>query len=124
MTAGTFLATLAVGFALMNPIRSSSADMTLVTSMPTEVVSTTETESVSESELSYSLYPTCGVVSELNEANDLVIFTDFNGNEWEFKGVEDWIEGDIVSAIMSDNCTPENIYDDVIVQTRYSGWVY
>ena len=72
----------------------------------------------------YSLYPTCGVVSELNEANDLVIFTDFNGNEWSFKGIEDWAEGDIVSAIMSDNCTPESIYDDIVVQTRYCGWVY
>lgn len=71
----------------------------------------------------YSLYPACGVVSELNEANDLVIFTDFNGNEWSFKGIEDWAEGDIVAAIMSDNCTPE-IYDDIIVQTRYCGWVY
>ena len=58
----------------------------------------------------YSLYPTCGVVSELNEAS--------------FKGIEDWAEGDIVSAIMSDNCTPESIYDDIVVQTRYCGWVY
>lgn len=72
----------------------------------------------------YTLYPTCGIVSELNEANDLVIFTDFNGNEWEFYGVEDWTEGDRIAAIMSDNCTPESIYDDVIVQTRYCGWVY
>ena len=109
MTVGALLATFSVGIALvLNPISA--------TETTSEVVTPTET--------AYSLYPTCGVVSELNEANDLVIFTDFNGNEWSFKGIEDWAEGDIVSAIMSDNCTPESIYDDIIVQTRYCGWVY
>lgn len=98
-----------VGIATLSPIAA------------TEVVTQTPTETITPQ---YSLYPTCGVVSELNETNDLVIFTDFNGNEWSFKGIEDWAEGDIVSAIMSDNCTPESIYDDIIVQTRYCGWVY
>ena len=74
-------------------------------------------------ETTYSLYPTCGIVTEVSATE--MVFTDFNGNEWAVVGdPEDWAEGDIVSAIMSDNCTPENIYDDVIVQTRYSGWVY
>lgn len=68
------------------------------------------------------LYPTCGVVIEVDEDNDLVTFQDFTGNRWSFHGVEDWYVNDICACIMNDNGTIE-IYDDIIVSTQYCGWV-
>lgn len=92
----------------------------LFTTAHTDIpVQTTETETTTPQ---YKLYPTCGIVTEISDTE--WVFTDFGGNERVVEeDPEDWCEGDIVSAIMSDNCTPE-IYDDIIIQTRYSGWVY
>lgn len=67
-------------------------------------------------------YPMTTVVSEINEKADEVVCIDFNGNEWVFTGVEDWIVGDIASMIMNDKGTPI-IYDDEIVSVRYDGWL-
>lgn len=69
------------------------------------------------------LYPTTGIVTEVDTLNDTVTFTDFNGFEWSFKGIEDYCTGDRVAAIMDDKGT-ENIFDDEIVKVRYCGWVY
>ena len=68
-------------------------------------------------------YPLSCVVSGVDLDNDIVGAVDFNGNLWEFEGVEDWQEGDIVAFIMNDNGT-EEIFDDVIVDLKYCGWVY
>lgn len=65
-------------------------------------------------------YPTTMIVTETDTATDTVVCEDYNGNLWEFEGIEDWAEGDIVAAIMSDNAT-EIIYDDEFVMVRYSG---
>ena len=56
-------------------------------------------------------YAMTTVVVELDENNDEVICIDFNGNEWVFEGVEDWMVGDIASMVMNDCGTPI-IYDD------------
>ena len=69
-------------------------------------------------------YPTCGTVVEIDSKTNLVTIEDFNGNLWVFEGCEDWMEGDICVMIMSDEGTPETIYDDVIIQIRYCGWDY
>lgn len=53
---------------------------------------------------------------------DVVTVADFNGYEFEFTGCEDYTEGCLVSAIMSDMGT-DYITDDVILSTRCSGWV-
>jgi hypothetical protein len=66
------------------------------------------------------IYPTTVIIREIDYLNDLVICEDYNGNEWVFEGIEDWDVNDIVSMIMNDNET-ELIYDDVIMQIRYSG---
>jgi hypothetical protein len=67
-------------------------------------------------------YPTSGIVTAVGE--DFMVFTDFNGNEWEVNGdPEDWYCGDICTAIMDKNGT-EIIYDDEVVSTKYSGWIY
>lgn len=69
------------------------------------------------------IYPQAFLVIEVDYSNDIVIMIDFNGNEWIIEGVEDWIEGDIASAIMNDNDTLE-IFDDSIISLRYSGYMW
>ena len=66
------------------------------------------------------IYPLTTIVTEINPEIDVVSITDNNGFVWQFYGVEDWEEGDICSVIMNDNGT-ENIFDDIIVTTRYGG---
>lgn len=65
-------------------------------------------------------YPATMIVTETDTATDTVVCEDYNGNLWEFEGIEDWTEGDIVAAIMYDNAT-EIIYDDEFVMVRYNG---
>ena len=71
---------------------------------------------------SENLYPLSTVVVEISDEDDTVICEDFNGNLWAFYGVEDWFEGDICALLMDSKGTPE-IYDDVIVNARYCGYV-
>ena len=68
------------------------------------------------------LYPSCGVVVEINYTDDYIIIEDFTGNCWEWSGVEDWAVGDIASMIMDDNNT-EQIFDDSILDICYSGFI-
>lgn len=51
--------------------------------------------------------------------NDLIYLTDWNGNEWIWEGAEDWEVGDFAAATMNTNGT-EIIYDDIIVNLRYT----
>lgn len=70
-----------------------------------------------------SLYATTFVVSETKEASDTVILTDmFSGQQFSFKGIEDWSKGDLVACVMNDNAT-ETIYDDSILSIKYAGWI-
>ncbi len=69
-----------------------------------------------------NFYPNTFVVVEIDEKLDVVTCVDFNGEEWSFYGTEDWLVGDFVSAIMTDNGTNE-IYDDEFVTVKYSGWL-
>ena len=68
------------------------------------------------------LYPLTAVVVNFDYDEDVVICADFNGNEWLFAGIEDWMVGDLVSFIMDDFGTDE-IFDDAIIDYAYSGWV-
>ena len=70
-----------------------------------------------------TVYPKTFVVSACDLDDDKVFIVDANGNEWAISGIEDWMEGDVASAIMSDNGTPE-IYDDAILDIRYSGYIW
>lgn len=70
-----------------------------------------------------NIYP---LYTEVREVTDTYILTeDFNGNLWKFEndGTEDWYPDDICVMIMHNNNTPETIYDDIIIKTRYSGYV-
>lgn len=70
------------------------------------------------------LYPKTFIVSTCDPDTNRVFLVDANDNEWVIFGVEDWMEGDIASAIMSDNGTTKTIYDDKIVELRYSGYMW
>jgi len=72
-------------------------------------------------EIMSHVYPRCGVVCEVNRADDVVTIVDGTGMEWQLTECEDWDEGDWVAMIMDDNGTPDNIYDDIITDAVYGG---
>ena len=67
-------------------------------------------------------YPQTFVVDLVNYEQDFMVLIDFNGNEWIYKGIEDFSCGDIVAAIMEE-CGTATIYDDEIVKIRYAGYM-
>ena len=73
-------------------------------------------------EVEHNYYAQTTVVVELDRENDEVICVDFNGEEWVFIGIEDWMVGDYASMVMDDMGT-ELIFDDEIVSVRYDGWL-
>lgn len=71
-----------------------------------------------------NIYPMAMVVFEINNKTDTVVFKDFNGNLWNYtNGTEDWAVGDLAGIIMYDNNT-EIIYDDIIIDARYCGYLF
>jgi len=77
--------------------------------------------SVEKEYLARHTYPNVGTVTEINEKDDSVTFTDAVGFEWSFYGVEDWEIGDTVVVTMYD-CGTEDIRDDRIVNKKYSSF--
>lgn len=71
-------------------------------------------------QLNNHLYALTTCVVTVDEITDTVTVEDNNGNLWDFFGCEDWAVGDICSMLMDDNGTTE-IYDDIIINTRYDG---
>jgi len=67
------------------------------------------------------LYARTAVVTGLNQETDIVSVTDGAGIGWGFYGIEDWDVGDVVSMLMDNNGTPENIFDDEIIKATYAG---
>lgn len=64
-------------------------------------------------------YPQTMIVTEVK--NNVVTIETATGFQYQFEGAEDWEVGDFCSCIMNSKGT-ETIFDDEIVQTRYSGW--
>ena len=54
---------------------------------------------------------------------NIVRVLDHDFGIWEFYGTEDWIAGDICILYMSDNSTPQNPYDDIILSAEYIGYI-
>jgi hypothetical protein len=65
------------------------------------------------------IYPQTYIITEIDKANDLVTIETCTGYEYQFYGIEDYYEGDLVSCIMCTNGT-ETITDDMILTHRYS----
>jgi len=70
--------------------------------------------------LSLGIYPAAGTVTQTDRAADLVTVQTACGHVWQFEGVEDWIPGDGCALLMSDNGTPGDVTDDVIINARYT----
>lgn len=68
-----------------------------------------------------TIYPTTCIITNCDEQNDTVTINTGTGITYEFEGVEDYNQGDLVSCIMFDNFTPDDIRDDVIIAKRYGG---
>lgn len=66
-------------------------------------------------------YPETGVVCEVSHGTDKVVVKTATGNLFVFCGAEDWEVGDTVSLIMDSRAT-EEVEDDEIVSTKYTGW--
>ncbi len=62
-----------------------------------------------------NLYPRFGNVIDLEWDSDCVSADDGLGNIWEFWGCDHFFFGDLVIMIMSDNGTPDWIYDDRVI---------
>ena len=60
------------------------------------------------------------IVQEVNKETDTVTCIDYNGNLWEFYGVEDWQKGDFATMMMN-TCGTINIFDDEIIKVEYNG---
>ena len=71
----------------------------------------------------HEIYPTSMIVVEVDYENNLVTIVDFEGRMYQFYGCEDWYKNDICAVIMDDNGTSETVYDDIIIQVRYCGYV-
>ena len=68
--------------------------------------------------LALNTYANLTTVVELDRDADVVTCEDYNGNLWEFYGVEDWEIGDLCNLVMFD-CGTAEITDDVIVRATY-----
>lgn len=65
------------------------------------------------------VYPRAFTVEGLDYSADLITFSDMAGRQWLYYGCEDWSINDMAAAIMDDNGTPDNIFDDIIIKVYY-----
>lgn len=71
---------------------------------------------------SAEVYPAVGVVTDLIQETDTIVFEDWNGHLWLMEGIEDWFIGDI-GALLMDDMDTRTIDDDVILEARYAGFM-
>ena len=67
-------------------------------------------------------YALATTVNAIDRDTDVVTCEDYNGNLWEFYGVEDWQVGDNANLLM-DTMGTERIYDDEICGATYGAWM-
>ena len=67
------------------------------------------------------IYPNIGIVTNIDSESDIVTVTTFDGHQFEFYEVEDWMVGDIAGMTLYDNGTPE-VEDDIILDVQYLGY--
>lgn len=81
----------------------------------------------------HAIYPTTMVIVDtivydmgtntVEDNEGEIIMIDAVGNEWIVDQYpEDYYVGDYIAVIMDDNGTPNSIYDDIIIDMRYSGF--
>ena len=72
------------------------------------------------------LYPTTFVVTEVTPSTerglDVITVETATGIEYRFfSDAGDWLEGDLCAAIMHDTGTENDVRDDMILSTQYTG---
>ena len=65
-----------------------------------------------------ALYPNVGIVTEVDTESDTVYWSDGNDKRYFF-GTEDWMVGDGIAVIMSDEGTEEITDDRMVGNPRY-----
>jgi len=68
-----------------------------------------------------TIYPQTMIVTGIDRAADTVEIETAAGHIYAFYGAEDYETGDVVSAILYNNLTPD-VTDDEILAVRYAGW--
>lgn len=72
---------------------------------------------------SATTYADCGMVSGITDDHVITVETQ-TGNQFSFRDNDgDWEVGDLCTMILDNQGTPNDVRDDVITSTRYSGWV-
>ena len=69
-----------------------------------------------------NFYTRTGLVVDLDYDTDVVTVVDGADLVWQFTGCEDYCVGDLVEILMQKAGNPENIFDDVIYSTCYTGF--
>lgn len=69
-----------------------------------------------------SIYPKSMIIIAIDRETDIVTLSTCSGLIYEFYGVQDYDEGDIVALIMDDNGTEDDVRDDIILAHQYCGW--
>lgn len=69
-----------------------------------------------------TIYPATAVVTHVDYESDMVTVRKATGFEYQFEGVEDLVEGDVMSLLMFNNFTA-GVADDEVVSARYSGYI-
>ena len=69
-----------------------------------------------------NIYQNTGMVTNIDNENDIVTVTDFEGKQYEFEEVEDWMVGDYVLMTIDNNGTLNDFEDDKIINARYIGY--
>ena len=69
------------------------------------------------------IYPAVGIVTKVDYDADVVTVRKATGAEYEFEGVEDLLEGDVMALLMYNNLTPTTNADDIVLSARYGGFV-
>lgn len=62
-------------------------------------------------------YEAPAIATEIDKVTGWVTLTDWAGESWCIRG-EGYEVGQLVIAVFNDNSTPDNIYDDAIVQVK------
>lgn len=77
--------------------------------------------------VSATIYPHMGEVVEVTpkvNGEYEVTFEDGVGRSYSWiDNSGDWFIGDFVAVIMDDNETPETVYDDIVLDARYVGYL-
>lgn len=70
-----------------------------------------------------NFYPRTAMITEIDEANNIITLTCSNGNVFSTKReIEDFMVGNICSMLMYD-CGTEYVCDDKVVVLKYDGYL-